>query len=324
MIHSRNGKNGSRNQNNARNGKPKGKKFRGICNHCGKVGHEEKDCWKKHPELIPAKFAKSGAAISNEISVTNVEGLNVPVNTEHVFGFENENSARMKNNIMDLESFMNDNDDLDNVFQVKKGDDEIDNGGQVSQIEKDEMYRVCNSKKMEKALNQQSFQRKQSSRHFRETFEFAANDRQTSDTRELLDYVVRSEYEKQDTERVLKKLKRTVERTEDKIDHLTTMAEKETRRCLRKSKEEHIRKQGCQKKPMKIKRSRYRKHRARRSNGTNNRSRGMRNAHTCEKASCGYMMQELQYNKAGLAGHMSYGEFLLVTSQKKASMDRLD
>merc|ERR1712086_892825 len=69
----RNGNNGGRNHNNTRNGKPKRKKFRGICNHCGKVGHEEKDCWKKHPELIPAKFAKSGAAISDEILVTSVD-----------------------------------------------------------------------------------------------------------------------------------------------------------------------------------------------------------------------------------------------------------
>ena len=81
----RNGNNGGRNQNNARNGKPKGKKFRGICNHCGKSGHEEKYCWKKRPELIPAKFAKSGAAISDKILVTSVVGLNVPANTEHVF-----------------------------------------------------------------------------------------------------------------------------------------------------------------------------------------------------------------------------------------------
>ena len=85
------------------------------------------------------------------------------------------------------------------------------------------MYRVCkvnredmfspNLKKMEKALNQQSFQRKQSNRHFRETFKFAANPKPTSDTRELLDHVTRSEYEKQDTEKVLRKLKRTVEQT---------------------------------------------------------------------------------------------------------------
>jgi len=173
---------------------------------------------------------------------------------------------------------------------------------------------------MEKALNQQSFQRKQSSRHFRETFEFAANDRQTSDTRELLDHLARSEFEKQDAEKAVRKLQRTAERTEDKIDHLTTMAEKEMRRCLRERKEEHLRKQGGQKKSVMIKRSRNRKRRSRRFNG----SRGMRNAHSCEKASCGYMMQELKYNKAGLSGHMSYNDFLLAAAQKKAEMDKLD
>ena len=93
----RNGNNGGRNQNNRRNGKPKGKRFWGVCNHCGKSGHEEKDCWKKHPELIPAKFAKSGAAISDKKLVTSVLGLNVPANTKHVFGSENENSSRTKN-----------------------------------------------------------------------------------------------------------------------------------------------------------------------------------------------------------------------------------
>ena len=63
----RGGNKGGGNHNNGRNGKPKGKKFKGVCNHCGKSGHEEKDCWKKHPDKIPAKFAKSGAAISDEI-----------------------------------------------------------------------------------------------------------------------------------------------------------------------------------------------------------------------------------------------------------------
>ena len=93
---------------------------------------------------------------------------------------------------------------------------------------------------------------------------------------------------------------------------------------MRERKEEHLRKQGGQKKPMKIKRSRNRKRRARRCNATNNGSRGMRNAHSCEKASCGYMMQELKYNKAGLSGHMSYNDFLLAAAQKKADMDKLD
>ena len=40
----RNGNNGGRIQNNGRNGKPKGKRFWGVCNHCGKSGHKENDC----------------------------------------------------------------------------------------------------------------------------------------------------------------------------------------------------------------------------------------------------------------------------------------
>ena len=132
------------------------------------------------------------------------------------------------------------------------------------------------------------------------------------------------EFEKQDSEIILKKLKRDVERVEDKLDHPNTMAEAEARHGLRERKLEFLRKQGGQKKPMKIKRSRIRKHRARRFNGTNSKSRGLRNAHTCEKASCGYMMQELKYNNAGLAGHMSYEAFLHLASQKNTRIDRLD
>ena len=93
--------------------------------------------------MIPAKFAKSGAAISDRLLVKSVVGLNVPANTEHVFGFENESFTHTKNNIMDLESFMDNDGDLDNVFLVKKEDDEIDENHQLSQVEKDDMYRVC-------------------------------------------------------------------------------------------------------------------------------------------------------------------------------------
>ena len=119
---------------------------------------------------------------------------------------------------------------------------------------------------------------------------------------------------------IQEKLKRDVERVENKIDHLTTMAEAEAQRGLRERKAEYLRKQGGQKKLMKIKRSRNRKCRARRFNGTTSKSRGQRNGHTCEKASCSYMMQELKYNKAGLVKHMTYEEFLHLASQKKAGM----
>ena len=104
---------------------------------------------------------------------------------------------------MDLESFMDNDDDLDNAFLVKKEDDEIDEDHQLSQIEKGDMYRVCkvnrvdmfnqNSKKMEKVLNQQMFQQNTADRHHTETFvsdlKSDANPKHTSDTKELLDYV---------------------------------------------------------------------------------------------------------------------------------------
>ena len=50
-------------------------------------------------------------------------------------------------------------------------------------------------------------------------------------------------FEKEDSEIYQEKLKRDVERVENKIDHLTTMAEGEARRGLRKQREECIRKQ---------------------------------------------------------------------------------
>ena len=49
-------------------------------------------------------------------------------------------------------------------------------------------------------------------------------------------------------------------RVENKIDHLTTMAEEEVRCGLREQREEYTHKQRGQKKPMKIKKSRTRKH----------------------------------------------------------------
>ena len=100
------------------NRKPKGKEFRGVCNHCDKRGHEEKYCWKKHPELIPAKFAKSGAEILDKILVTSVVGLKFSAGTEHVFRFGSENFTRPCANVVDLESFMDSGDNLNNVFLV--------------------------------------------------------------------------------------------------------------------------------------------------------------------------------------------------------------
>ena len=41
------------------------------------------------------------------------------------------------------------------------------------------------------------------------------------------------------------------------------------------------------------------------------------NAHTYEKASCGYIMEEVKYNQMGLARYIPYEEFLHLASQKK-------
>ena len=70
-------------------------------------------------------------------------GLNVCANTKHMFGFKNENFAHMSTNIVDLESFMDNGDNLNNVFRIKKEDDEIDEHHQFSKIEKDETFRMC-------------------------------------------------------------------------------------------------------------------------------------------------------------------------------------
>jgi hypothetical protein len=49
-----------------------------VIRYCNNSGHKEIDFWKKHLEKPPAKFAKIGASISDEIMVTNVVDLNVP------------------------------------------------------------------------------------------------------------------------------------------------------------------------------------------------------------------------------------------------------
>ena len=61
---------------------------------------------------------KSGAAILDNSLVTSVVGLKVPANTEHVFGFENENFAHTCANVVDLERFMDNGDNLNTVFLV--------------------------------------------------------------------------------------------------------------------------------------------------------------------------------------------------------------
>jgi hypothetical protein len=48
------------------------------CEHCGIAGHKETDCWKKHPEKLPAKFKKKKAnaktaSITDDESTRNTE-----------------------------------------------------------------------------------------------------------------------------------------------------------------------------------------------------------------------------------------------------------
>ena len=79
----------------------------------------------------------------DKILVTSVVGLNVPANTEHMFWFKNENFAHTGANVMDLESFMDNGDDLNNVLIVKHEDNEIKEHHQFSKIKKDDMYEMC-------------------------------------------------------------------------------------------------------------------------------------------------------------------------------------
>ena len=112
-------------------------------------------------------------------------GVNVPANTEHVFRLENENFAHKCADVVDLESFMDNSDDLNNVFLGKKEDDEIKEHHQFSQIKKDDMYEMWrvnqegyksdteiydqNQKKMAEALNEAELVRLTAEQHFRET-----------------------------------------------------------------------------------------------------------------------------------------------------------
>ena len=146
--------------------------------------------------------------------------------------------------------------------------------------------------------------------------------------RESKDVVVRMSHDQTDLRIYQGRIISNLGRIKNKIDHLTIMTEGEIRHGLREQKLEYERQQQGQKKPIKIKRSKSRKHRyqlgPRKFNGPNHKSRGQRNIHSCEKASCKYSMEEFKYNQDGFAEHLPYDEFLRVASQQKASKDRLD
>ena len=104
-----------------------------------------------------------------------------------------------------------------------------------------------NSRKMDTTLNAAELVKLTSERHYKETLsnlKFDAISERTSESRKLIDCVSRLCFDKEDSEIHQEKLKRDVERIEDKIDHPTTMAEGEAGRVLRERKMEYLRKQG--------------------------------------------------------------------------------
>ena len=233
--------------------------------------------------MIPAKFAKSGAAISDKIIVTSVVGLNVPANTKHVFRFKNDNFAHTCANVVDLESLMDNGDDLNNIFLVKKEDDKIEEHHQFSQIEKDDIYEMCrvnregcksdikiynqNQQKMTDALNEAELVWLTAERHFMETKQDSecwpgqGSDRTMPERllkeREFKDVVVRMSLDQTDSRLYQIRTIGNLGHLENKIDHVITMTEGEVRRGLRKQKLEYERQQQHEKKPIKVKRSRY-------------------------------------------------------------------
>ena len=64
-------------------------------------------------------------------------------NTKHVFGFKNEYFAHTSVSVVDLESFIDNGNNLNDVFLVKKEDDEIKEHHQGTQIDKDDMFEMC-------------------------------------------------------------------------------------------------------------------------------------------------------------------------------------
>jgi hypothetical protein len=50
------------------------KETKSMCSHCGKPGHKEEDCWKKHPHKAPARSSTeaSGIFLDKELLVCNI------------------------------------------------------------------------------------------------------------------------------------------------------------------------------------------------------------------------------------------------------------
>ena len=78
------GKNYGGNPNNIQNGTKNGEE---IC-HCGKDGHNRKNCCKKYLGNLQAREATHEATRSDEVLVTNVEGSNLAPKNKNVFSLE--------------------------------------------------------------------------------------------------------------------------------------------------------------------------------------------------------------------------------------------
>jgi hypothetical protein len=62
------------------------KKTKSKCSHCGKPGHKEEDCWKKHPHraLSRSPMEASGMFLDEELLVCNIAQDKVPSTTQGV------------------------------------------------------------------------------------------------------------------------------------------------------------------------------------------------------------------------------------------------
>ena len=107
-----------------------------------------------------------------------------------------------------------------------------------------EMYNQ-NPSKLEKALNEAKLVKLTKERHFKETMYDLKFDAILEDVeeRKFKDCVSRLCFDQKDSQIRQERIRRELGRIENKLNHLTTMAEGEARRDLLKRKEEYLRKQ---------------------------------------------------------------------------------
>ncbi len=62
------------------------KKTKSKCSHCGKPGHKEEDCWKKHPHKAPSRSSTeaSGKFLDEKLLVCNIAQDEMPYITQDV------------------------------------------------------------------------------------------------------------------------------------------------------------------------------------------------------------------------------------------------